>query len=123
MKRLSIILLFFVLVSACGHEDKGFMPDRLLTKQEMMAILADVQIIEADLNRQKNQEREHKDSIPHKPVDYVKLSRSYYDQLFEHYGINDSIFSQNMKYYALHPDDLEIILGSVEQRLLREQQQ
>ena len=115
--------MFFVLVSACGHEDKGFMPDRLLTKQEMMAILADVQIIEADLNRQKNQEREHKDSIPHKPVDYVKLSRIYYDQLFEHYGINDSIFSQNMKYYALHPDDLEIILDSVEQRLLREQQQ
>ena len=99
------------------------MPDRLLTAQEMVAILTDVQIIEADLNRQKNQEKEHKDSIPDKPVDFVKLSRSYYDQLFEHYGITDSIFAQNMKYYALHPGDLEIILDSVEQRLLREQKQ
>ena len=123
MKRLSIILLFFVLVSACGHEDKGFMPDRLLTKQEMMAILADVQIIEADINYQKTQEHEQKpdDTIKIVPKDYVRMSRDYYDQLFEHYGITDSIFVQNMKYYTERPEVLGRIMDSVMQRLTKEQ--
>ena len=121
MKRLLIISLLFVLVAACGHKDKGFMPDRLLNEQEMIDLMTDVQIIEADINYQKSQEREHKDSIPAKPVDYVKLSKLYYDQLFEHYGITDSIFKQNIKYYSERPDVLEKIMDSVVQRLTKVQ--
>ena len=97
------------------------MPDRLLTEQEMIDLMADVQIIEADINYQKTQEREHKDSIPSKPIDPVKLSRLYYDQLFEHYGITDSIFKQNIKYYSERPDVLEKIMDSVVQRLTKVQ--
>ena len=121
MKRLLIISLLFVLVAACGHKDKGFMPDRLLTEQEMIDLMTDVQIIEADINYQKTQEREHKDSIPAKPVDYVKLSKLYYDQLFEHHGITDSIFIQNIRYYSERPAVLETIMDSVTQRLTKEQ--
>ena len=83
--------------------------------------MTDVQIIEADINYQKTQEREHKDSIPAKPVDYVKLSRLYYNQLFEHHGITDSIFSQNIRYYTERPALLETIMDSVTQRLTKEQ--
>ena len=97
------------------------MPDRLLTEQEMIDLMADVQIIEADINYQKTQEREHKDSIPSKLIDPVKLSRLYYDQLFEHYGITDSIFKQNIKYYSERPDVLEKIMDSVVQRLTKVQ--
>ena len=97
------------------------MPERLLSEAEMIDIMTDVQIIEADINYQKSQEREHKDSIPAKPVDYVKLSKLYYDQLFEHYGITDSIFSQNMRYYTERPDQLEKIMDSVMQRFVRAQ--
>ena len=96
------------------------MPDRLLTEQEMIDLMTDVQIIEADINYQKTQEREHKDSIPRQPIDPVKLSRLYYDQLFEHYGITDSIFKQNIKYYSERPDVLEKIMDSVVQRLTKE---
>ena len=117
MKRFALIALFFVLATACGHKDKGYMPERLLTEQEMIAIMTDVQIIEADINYQKSMEREEGQA----PKDYSKLTRSYYDQLFEHHGITDSIFSQNIRYYTDRPAVLERIMDSVTARLTKEQ--
>lgn len=98
------------------------MPERLLTEQEMIDVLTDVQIIEADINYQKNQERDHKeeDSVKTAPKDYFKMSREYYDQLFEHYGITDSIFVQNLRYYTEQPEMLERIMDSVTNRLAKE---
>ena len=98
------------------------MPERLLSEQEMIAIMTDVQIIEADINYQKTQEREQQenDSVKIVPKDYVRMSRDYYTQLFEHYGITDSIFSQNMRYYTERPVVLEKIMDSVMQRLTKE---
>ena len=121
MKRLSIIVLFFVLATACGRKDKGFMPERLLNEQEMIAIMTDVQIIEADINYQKQQDRDHdpNDTTKVVPKDYLKISHEYYDQLFEHYGITDSILQQNMRYYTEHPEELEKIMDSVLQRLMK----
>jgi hypothetical protein len=117
MKRLTLIALFFVLVVSCGHKDKGFMPERLLTQEEMIDIMTDVQIIEADINYQKTKEREAEEA----PKDYKGLTQSYYDQLFEHYGITDTIFSQNLRYYTERPDQLEKIMDSVTQRFVRAQ--
>ena len=93
------------------------MPERLLTEQEMIAVMTDVQIIEADINYRKNQEREQNDTLPTTPIDFAALTRSYYDQLFEHHGITDSIFVQNMRYYTERPETLEKIMDSVMQRL------
>jgi hypothetical protein len=123
MKRLVLLSLLFVLAIACGHKDKGFIPERLLSEQEMINIMTDVQIIEADINYQKSQEREQEpnDTIKIIPKDYVKISRDYYPQLFEHYGITDSIFEQNLKYYTERPAELEKIMDSVMQRLTKEQ--
>lgn len=122
MKRFSLIILLFVLVTACGgHKDKGFIPDRLLTEQEMIDLMTDVQIIEGDITYQKTRGRELSDSIKIEPKDYVKLSEEYYDQLFEHYGITDSIFRQNIRYYTEQPALLEKIMDSVVKRLTKEQ--
>lgn len=123
MKRLAFIVLFFVLAALNGCKDKGFVPDRLLTEQEMITIMTDVQIIEADINRQKTQERDRdpNDTTKVVPKDYVAISRDYYAQLFEHYGITDTIFTQNMRYYTERPETLEKIMDSVMQRLLKEQ--
>ena len=93
------------------------MPERLLTEQEMIAVMTDVQIIEADINYQKTKEREQNDTLPTTPIDLAALTRSYYDQLFEHHGITDSIFVQNMRYYTERPETLEKIMDSVMQRL------
>ena len=120
---LSMIIMLFVLATLYGCKDKGFMPERLLDEQEMISIMTDVQVIEADINYQKTLERERdpKDTTIIAPKDYVKMSKDYYDQLFEHYGITDSIFSQNMKYYTEHPEVLERIMDSVVNRLTKEQ--
>ena len=123
MKRLAFIVTLFVLATLSGCKDKGFVPDRLLTEQEMITIMTDVQIIEADINRQKMEERERDPNDTTKVVvkDYVAISRDYYAQLFEHYGITDTIFTQNMRYYTERPETLEKIMDSVMQRLLKEQ--
>lgn len=123
MKRFILLSLFFVLAIACGRKDKGFMPERLLSEQEMIDVMTDVQIIEADLNYQKAQEREVEpnDTVKVKQKDYVKLSRDYYSQLFEHYGITDSIFADNIRYYTERPAVLEKIMDSVMNRLVKEQ--
>jgi hypothetical protein len=117
MKRLVLISLLFVLVCGCAHKDKGFMPERVLSEREMIDIMTDVQFIEADINYRKTQEKGAESS----PNDYRELTQSYYDQLFEHYGITDSIFSQNMRYYTERPAQLEKIMDSVFQRLTKAQ--
>ena len=118
MKGLIHILLFaLMLLTACGHKDKGFMPERLFTEEEMVDIMTDVQIIEAEINYQKSLERE--DSSPE--TDYKAMAQSYYDQFFEHHGITDTLFSQNIKYYTERPEVLKRIMDSVVQRLTREQ--
>ena len=121
MKRLALLALLFVLATACGRKDKGFKPERLLTEKEMITIMTDVQIIEADINHQKmeEQDRDPDDTTKIVPKDYIKISRDYYDQLFEHYGITDSIFEQNMRYYTERPEVLERIMDSTLQRLMK----
>ncbi len=102
-------MLLLLLVS-CADKSKAFMPERLLTEQEMIAVMTDVQILEADMNRRK---------ADGKRID--GMAESYYTQLFEHYGITDSIFNQNLRYYTERPATLERIMDSVTQRLTRDQ--
>ncbi len=113
--------MFFVLAAMVGCKDKGFVPDRLLSEQEMITLMTDVQIIEADINRQKTLERDRdpNDTTAFVPKDYIKISQDYYAQLFEHHGITDTIFTQNMRYYTERPADLERIMDSVVQRLTK----
>ena len=100
------------MLASCADRSKAFKPDRLLDEQEMIAVMTDVQILEADMNRRK---------ADGKRID--GMAESYYAQLFEHYGINDSIFRQNLRYYTEHPATLEKIMDSVTQRLIREQRE
>ena len=106
MKRLFLIALLFVLVTACGNKDKAIMPSRLLSEQEMIAIMTDVQIIEADMNYRKSNGKMIGD-----------MPKEYYRQLFEHYGITDSIFAANLRYYTHDPATIERIMDSVTERL------
>lgn len=92
------------------------MPDRLFTEEEMVDIMTDVQIIEAEINYQKSLEREDVSSN----TDYNAMAQAHYDQFFEHHGITDTLFSQNIKYYTERPEVLKRIMDSVVQRLTRE---
>ena len=99
------------LLFSCSNKGKESVPKHLLTEQEMVSVLADIQIIEADLTSRKTNQQ-----------DIAGWPQQYYDQLFEHHGITDSVFSESLRYYTLHPATLERIMDSVVQRLTKEQQ-
>ena len=86
------------------------MPSRLLTEQEMIAIMTDVQILEADMNYRKSNGKM-----------IGEMPKEYYRQLFEHYGITDSIYAENMRYYTYDIASITRIMDSVTQRLTKEQ--
>ena len=110
MKQVVIAIVLLFLLATCENKSKTVMPSRLLTEQEMIAIMYDVQILEADMNYRKSNGKMIGD-----------MPREYYQQLFEHYGINDSIFNQNMRYYTQDPAIMERIMDSVMERLSKEQ--
>ena len=82
----------------------------MLTEQQMVDVMTDAYLIEAILNQKKTTGEE-----------VSQLQQTYYDQLFEHYGITDSIFEANMDYYSQNLAVLERIMDSVTNRCIKAQ--
>ena len=87
-------------------------PKVFLSEQQMIDVLADFYLIEAELNQRKSV-GENVDT----------LQKAYYRQLFEHYEITDSIFEANMTYYTYQLPVLERIMDSVNSRFVKAQGQ
>lgn len=113
MKRiLGLTVLALLAFSSCSHEEKVPKPSVFLDEQQMIDVLTDSYLIEAELTQMKSDGK-----------DISALQNAYYRQLFEHYGINDSVFEQNMAYYTYHPAVLERVMDSVTQRFLKAQEE
>ena len=95
-------------LGSCSHRVKVKTPEVLLTEAQMVDVLTDAYLIEAQLNQRKVSGQ-----------DIAALQTSYYDQLFEHYGLTDSLFAQNLRYYTYQPAILERIMDSVNTRFQR----
>ena len=107
MKKSLLLLLVICFFFSCSSEKKKEAPTMLLTEEQMVDVVTDVQLMEAMISYKKNLNQ---------PTEYLKTIG--YDTLFTHYGINDSIFKVNMKYYnEVEPQTLIRILDSVEARL------
>lgn len=107
-KRLFFILMIFFLVS-CSSKPQRTAPSVFLSEPQMVDVLTDVQIMEATISYKKNMNQK---------TSYLKTIG--YDTLFAHYGITDSIFKDNMKYYyEVEPQTLIRIMDSVETRLMK----
>ena len=78
------------------------MPSVILTKNQIIAIMTDVQLIEAALIRK----RELGQNI-------TDLKPIWYDQVFKHHRISNSIFVENLTYYNQNLDEMEKILDEV----------
>ena len=98
-------------LSSCANGGKARKPEVFLNEQQMVDVMTDSYLIEAMLNQMKAD-----------GTDIAPLQTAYYEQLFEHYGITDSIFEQNLKYYTYHPDVLERVMDSVTNRFAKAQQ-
>lgn len=109
MKKYAWFLVMALLaIAACSEKERR--PQVFLDEPQMIDVLADAYLIEAQLNVKKST-----------GVDVTGLQASYYEQLFEHYGITDSIFDQNMAYYTRHPAVLERMMDSVVNRFAKAQ--
>ena len=93
---------------ACSHGMEK--PEVFLDEPKMIDVMTDSYLIEAMLSQMKSEGK-----------DVAQFQTEYYSQLFEHYGINDSIFEQNMRYYAHHPEMLERVMDSVTNRFAKAQ--
>ena len=113
MKRLGVAVIAVLLaLAACVDKGQVKKPEVLLTEQQMIDVLADSYLIEAELNRRKSVGE-----------NVAALQAAYYQQLFEHYGITDSIFEENMTYYSYQLPTLERIMDSVNNRFVQAQGQ
>ena len=111
MRKCCILALLALLLCVSCNKEKVKKPKVFLTEQQMIDVLSDSYLIEAKLNQKKSL-----------GADVTDLQKAYYDQLFEHYGINDSIFEANMYYYTHQLPTLERIMDSVTNRFVKAQQ-
>ena len=103
-----LILLFVSFFLSCRNEKKPA-PSVLLSEPQMVDVMTDVQIMEGIISYKRNSNQK---------TAYIK--NIGYDTLFAHYGITDSIFKENLKYYNdVDPYTLIRIMDSVEARLGR----
>jgi hypothetical protein len=107
-KYLIFLVLTLLAMPSCMNSEKVSKPEVFLEEQQMIDVLFDSYLIEAELNQMKSEGK-----------DVSSLQRVYYEQLFEHYSITDSIFEQNMYYYTHHPAILERMMDSVSNRFLK----
>lgn len=105
-----LICLCVTFLAACGQKDTIVPPETFLTETQMIDILTDAQLLEGDLNFRRSEGE-----------DIQGRNNTYYEQLFEHYGITDSIFDDNLRYYTQKPAILEKITDSVYNRLVKVQ--
>lgn len=103
-------LLVLALSALMSCTDREKRPGVFLDEPQMIDVLTDAYLIEAQLNVKKSV-----------GIDVTDLQASYYEQLFEYYGITDTIFEQNMVYYTRQPAVLERIMDSVTNRFAKAQ--
>ncbi len=107
MKKLLLVIISLIFLVSCSSEKKKQAPSVFLSEEQMVDVMTDVQIMEAAISYKKN---------VNQPTEYLKTIG--YDTLFSHYGITDSIFKLNLKYYnEVEPQTLIRVLDSVEARL------
>ena len=88
---------------SCGNKQtKVTAPNVLLSEPQMVEIMTDVYILENAINHRRG-----------KSISTNNLKTKGYEALFEHYGITDSVFFENMDYYNDNPVLMKRVMDSV----------
>ncbi|MBQ3710484.1 MAG: DUF4296 domain-containing protein [Bacteroidales bacterium] len=104
-KLFCIAVMALLALSSCSSDKR---PEVFIEESQMIDILTDAYLLEARLNLMKSAGGD----VSERQVDF-------YNQLFEHYGITDTIFEENMNYYTHHPSILERMMDSVNNRFIK----
>ena len=108
MKKSFLLLFVICFFLGCSSVEKRQVPDVLLIEPQLVDVMTDVYIMEGIISYKKN--------VNQKTTIYKTEG---YDTLFSHYGITDSLFKENLRYYNdVDPQLLIRVMDSVEARLL-----
>ena len=98
-----LILSVLLLLMSCGNKQtKVTAPNVLLSEPEMVEIMTDVYILENAINYRRG-----------KNISTNNLKTKGYEALFEHHGISDSVFFDNLDYYNDNPILMKRVMDSV----------
>lgn len=107
MRTWPLILVFMLLsLMGCKPSDQTPEPDKLIPRDKMVDIMADVEVVEAQLRFQQTR-------ITHDSLQKVKSEN--YDSLYMFYKITPEQFNQNLKYYQ---GDLVNFEGMIDEVIL-----
>ena len=99
---LYIFLLVFIF--SCDVQEKK--PENILNEDIMIAILVDVQLLEATYNSRLLQTDDRSERM-----------KQYANEIFEHHGVSEKTFNDSYTYYQDFPEKLELIYESVFEKL------
>ncbi len=97
-----MLLMTSLLISCGNRKNEVISPSVLLSEQQMVDVMIDIQIIENAINHRNGRN-----------VKTTNLKTKGYDALFYHYGITDSIFMENLDYYNDNPEMMKRVMDSV----------
>lgn len=103
MKKLFVYILVSFFVLSCNDIDKPKKPDNLLSKNDMIDIITDINLV----NAAKGTDKKILENKGINPEKYI----------FEKYNIDSIQFAENNNYYAYDVKEYEDIYLKVKQRL------
>lgn len=91
-----------LLISCNNEKSEVTVPSILLTEEQMVDVMIDVQVIEHSINYRRGRSQK-----------VTNLKQHAYDTIFSHYGITDSLFIENLNYYNENLPQMKKIIDSV----------
>ena len=107
MKLKRLIICCFLL--ACSNPKEGI-PEGILAEKELVSILKEVHLAEANFELLKTNSKE---------VAQNTLLNNYH-KIYSKYNIDKNKFQETLEYYANHPDKLEAIYSKVLEDIKKE---
>lgn len=110
MKTCGNILTIFIMVllvplSGCHNRQKGIAADQeLIPREQMIKLLADVELTEAALKKQQVKLSHDSTKI---------IAQQSYDSLYAWYGVSHEQFQENLRYYQQDMEDFQVMMDSV----------
>jgi hypothetical protein len=96
------ILLFVSMFFACAPSDPNEMPEGILPREKMAAIIAEMHLAEASIA-----------SSPQAPDSATARARGYYQYIYEKHGSNAEEFGKSYDFYLHHPALLDSIYADI----------
>lgn len=110
MRSSTLLFLFVILIVSCDNKKQE--EPNILSRDQIVDILTDIQLIEAKLSFEKKS-----------PPNLNEISEKYYESVFLKYDISKEEFEKSLNYYKQNIEELNNIYSEVITKLNKIQSQ